>query len=106
MTALCPPPHPPTPIAAVTHGHVDHVGALPLLLQAYPSTPVLLHSLEAPYLLSSDYYIPWNGLVARMWRLTGLEGSEPLKARRHPDWLGAFRLAAWACLPAWAEWAT
>ena len=39
----------PTSFAAVTHGHQDHVGTLPALLEAFPTAQVAMHILEAPY---------------------------------------------------------
>jgi glyoxylase-like metal-dependent hydrolase (beta-lactamase superfamily II) len=34
----------------LTHGHNDHVGALPALTAAYPDLQVVFHTEEAPYL--------------------------------------------------------
>ena len=36
---------------AVTHGHVDHVGATPELAAAYPDMQVVMHVDELPYVL-------------------------------------------------------
>lgn len=33
-----------------THGHFDHVGALPFLHAAFPDVPVAIHEKDAPYL--------------------------------------------------------
>lgn len=35
----------------MTHGHVDHVGALPELLSAFPELAVVLHAAEAPFIV-------------------------------------------------------
>jgi glyoxylase-like metal-dependent hydrolase (beta-lactamase superfamily II) len=51
---------------ALTHGHVDHVAALPKLLKIYPDAKVLCHSEEAPFILHQKSY-------------TGLKGD-------HPSW--------------------
>ena len=34
----------------LTHGHNDHVGALPALMRAHPTMQVVFHADEAPYL--------------------------------------------------------
>jgi glyoxylase-like metal-dependent hydrolase (beta-lactamase superfamily II) len=54
----------------LTHGHFDHVGALPELLRRWSDVPVYAHELEMPYLTGrSDYPPPdptvGGGLVAR-----------------------------------------
>jgi len=45
------------PARAVTHGHLDHVGALPLLLRAYPACVVVYHEAESRYLVNGE---PWT----------------------------------------------
>lgn len=45
----------PTAIV-LTHGHVDHVGALGALLETWPDVPVSAHPLERPYLDGSAKY--------------------------------------------------
>ncbi|MGI4884622.1 MAG: MBL fold metallo-hydrolase [Janthinobacterium lividum] len=47
------------PVAIVlTHGHFDHVSALPGLLAAWPDVPVYAHPLELPYLTGRSSYPP------------------------------------------------
>lgn len=51
------------PIAIVlTHGHFDHVGALPALLETW-DVPVYAHRLERPYLTGRSPYPPPDPLV-------------------------------------------
>jgi metal-dependent hydrolase (beta-lactamase superfamily II) len=75
---------------SVTHHHYDHVGALPLLLEAYPDTPVLFHEEESPFLLDDQKYNatqPGN-LQARLLRWIVLLGDAPVKASicmHHPQ---------------------
>lgn len=41
---------------AVTHGHLDHVGALPQLMQLYPDLKVVIHEAEAEHLTGQEGY--------------------------------------------------
>ena len=45
----------------MTHGHLDHVGALPLLLSAYPACVVVYYSAETKYLTGGELWAPhWS----------------------------------------------
>lgn len=48
-------PHAPLKRVLLTHGHVDHVGALPRILAKYP-VPVYAHHLEIPYMEGKRVY--------------------------------------------------
>ena len=44
-------------LVLLTHGHLDHVGALPQLLSTWPSATIVAHESEAAYLLHGH---PWS----------------------------------------------
>lgn len=54
---------------AVTHVHPDHVGAIPLLLEAYPKALVIVHATERVYLTHNYSFFPpsmglrWLGVI-------------------------------------------
>lgn len=78
---LAPPWHRPSHrlAPAVTHTHEDHVGALPLLLEAYPGAQVLVHELERAQLLQGwQRSQPWA--LALRW--AGLAGPQPVAVSR------------------------
>jgi glyoxylase-like metal-dependent hydrolase (beta-lactamase superfamily II) len=45
----------------LTHAHLDHVAALPLLLDAYPNLKVCMHANEAPFLTEGISYSTIKG---------------------------------------------
>lgn len=65
----------PPEAIVLTHGHFDHVGSLPALLESWP-VPVYAHRLERPYLTGRSSYPPPDPLVGR--------GSMALVSRLYP----------------------
>lgn len=53
----------------LTHGHYDHVGALPELRQVYPDVPVYIHEkeLRSEGTPAPQYYLPHQGAVQRTY---------------------------------------
>jgi glyoxylase-like metal-dependent hydrolase (beta-lactamase superfamily II) len=93
--------HPPAAIV-LTHGHFDHVGSLPALLESW-DVPVLCHALERPFLTGAAPYPPADPLVGR--------GVMSLFSRLYPRGpidLGSRleRLADGQPLPGLPEWRT
>lgn len=56
------------------------MGALPLLLGAYPEARVVFHEYEAPFLVGSQHFVRPGSLAARVLRWAGLLGEQPVKA--------------------------
>ena len=64
----------------MTHGHLDHVGALPLLLREYPACKVVYHEAEQQYLVGGEAWTPhwWrSGVYSRGFVLAHLLGYLP-----------------------------
>lgn len=72
------PPACNAPPAAVTHTHLDHVGALPLLLKDFPNTPVLVHEREKAQLLQGRQH---GRLLALVLRAAGLASPQADRVR-------------------------
>ena len=58
---------------AVTHGHLDHVGALPLLMKVYPDLKVAIHEAEADHLTGQEGYFYKGDQSFQMKALTFLK---------------------------------
>ena len=43
-------------LGAVTHSHLDHVGAIEPLKEVYPELKVIVHETEAPFLIGGKEY--------------------------------------------------
>ncbi|KAI8897074.1 beta-lactamase-like protein [Globomyces pollinis-pini] len=46
---------------AITHSHIDHIAALPKLLELYPNCSVLAHANEKPFLVEGKSFTTVNG---------------------------------------------
>ncbi|KAL4854628.1 putative metallo-hydrolase YflN [Chlorella vulgaris] len=64
----------------VTHAHPDHIGALPLLLAAYPEVQIVFHENEAPLLVGDEHLVAPGSVAARILRWVGMLGEQPIKA--------------------------
>ena len=62
-----------TACGAVTHGHIDHVGALSLLLEQYPHMKVVIHEEEGPYMQGQKLYFSVEGRSMQLKALHFLE---------------------------------
>ncbi|MCK7556275.1 MBL fold metallo-hydrolase [Chitinophaga sedimenti] len=84
----------------LTHGHFDHVGALPALLGAW-NVPVFAHELEAPYLTGRSAYPPADPLAGGglMTLMSGLYPNKPIDISGH-----LMTLADNDTIPGFPEW--
>lgn len=48
--------------------------------QAFPDTPIIFHSLEAPFLLGDEQYLPPGSLALSVLRTLGIAPAHPVKA--------------------------
>ncbi len=59
--------------SAVSHGHLDHVGALPKLLQMYPDLKVVIHEAESEHLTGLEGYFYKQDQSAQLKFLTWIK---------------------------------
>ena len=77
-------------LVLLSHGHVDHVGALPLLLSHFPAAAVVCHEHEEAYLVRGQRYSPpWHKSSSRGLMLAHALGFLP----RQQVMVGADRVA-------------
>ena len=67
---------------AVTHGHVDHSGLLPYMLDEYPDISFAVHEAEAPFVTGSKQYQhlkgdTWTFAVGK-WYMLAMNSSLPV----------------------------
>ena len=48
-------------LVAVTHGHLDHAGNLPWVLETYPDVPFAFHEAEQPFVTGGKQYFELKG---------------------------------------------
>ncbi|DBB07616.1 hypothetical protein WJX82_001357 [Trebouxia sp. C0006] len=63
----------PLTYVLLTHGHIDHVGALSLLLELYPNMKVVIHEAEGPYMEGHKLYFSVEGRSLQLKALHFLE---------------------------------
>ena len=61
---------------------MDHVGGLPLLLEAYPEVRVVVHADERDYLLGKQHFVAPGSLKAKLLTWAGLMGGPAVPAKR------------------------
>ena len=50
----------------VSHCHIDHAGAIPELMRAYPGLLVVMHEQEAPYCSGAPHFV-LAGILVMYW---------------------------------------
>ena len=69
-------------LLAVTHGHVDHAGLLPYVLDEYPEVKFAVQEAEAPYVTGRQQYQylkgdTWSFAIGK-WYMPAMNASWPL----------------------------
>lgn len=69
-------------LLAVTHGHVDHAGLLPYILDEYPEVSFAVHEAEAPFVTGKQQYQhlkgdTWTFAVGK-WYMPAMNASLPI----------------------------
>lgn len=69
-------------LLAVTHGHVDHAGLLPYVLDEYPEVSFAVHEAEAPFVTGRQQYQhlkgdTWTFAVGK-WYMPAMNASLPI----------------------------
>ncbi len=90
----------------LTHGHFDHAGGLPELMDAWPGVPVYAHAMELPYLNEGKRYPPGDptvgGIMAEMSRLmdTSRPTRVPVRVQALPEDAGELEfMTGWEMRP-------
>lgn len=67
---------------AVTHGHVDHAGLLPYMLDEYPDVSFAVHEAEAPFVTGNKQYQHLKGdtwtFALGKWYMPAMNASLPV----------------------------